>query len=196
MFDRIKELLGAKNVPKEKLRIEKNRLSWDEFFLLQALLVSLRSHDPQTQCGCVLVSNNNTILSTGYNGFIRYFDDKVLPNLRPYKYDFMIHAEHNAILNCAMNGISTNNAKAYITGMPCNNCLQYMWQAGIKKIIFSDFCKPVMCTDLSFYNKQKALFTAYQGLDLEFCYYPAKNIQTEFLKEFVKKFESAHVGGV
>jgi dCMP deaminase len=99
----------------------------------------------------VLVSPDRTVLSTGYNGFIRDIDDTALPNLRPTtkdqlvsKYDFMIHAEHNAILNCARQGRSTVGATAYITGHPCNWCLQYMWQAGIVKIVYSDWSNPTM----------------------------------------------------
>lgn len=120
----------------DKYKKEANVISWDEYFLLQAYLVSLRSIDAQTQCGCVLVNEFNTILSTGYNGFIGGINDQVLPNLRPEKYPYMIHSEHNAVLNCAKNGISTLNATAYITGPPCSNCFQVMHQAGIKRIVY------------------------------------------------------------
>lgn len=122
----------------EKEQKSVDRLSWREYFILQAYLSSLRSLDAQTQCGCVIVNEKNTILSTGYNSFIGGIDDRVLPNLRPSKYDFMIHAEHNAILNCARNGISCEGATVYVTGPPCNNCLQFMHQAGISKIFYFD----------------------------------------------------------
>jgi len=151
MFERIREALGLTNVSLRDLRKETKRVSWNHIFLIEAHLWSKRSHDPQTQCGCVLVSPDHTVLSTGYNGFIRDIDDKALPNLRPAtqdqlisKYDFMIHAEHNAILNCARQGRSTVASTAYITGPPCNWCLQYMWQAGITKIVYSDFQIPQM----------------------------------------------------
>jgi dCMP deaminase len=119
------------------------RMTWDEMFLINALIWSAKSHDSQTKHGCI-IAKNNTILSTGYNGFIRDIDDSVLPTTRPEKYDFMIHAEHNAILNCARNGISTIGATAYITGEPCNNCLQYMWQAGITRVVYSDLVESNM----------------------------------------------------
>jgi dCMP deaminase len=121
-------------------------IDWYSLFFLESILWSLKSHDPQTQCGCVLVARDNTIVSTGYNGFIRGIDDSALPNTRPDKYPYMIHAEHNAILNCARQGKSTLGLRAFITGIPCANCLQYMWQAGIHDIYYSDFNAPVMCT--------------------------------------------------
>ena len=68
---------------------------WDNMFFATATLWSRKSHDSETQCGCVLVKNK-TIIATGYNGFIRGIDDFMLPNTRPAKYPFMIHAEANA----------------------------------------------------------------------------------------------------
>ncbi len=115
-------------------------------FILEAYLASLRSLDAQTQCGCVLVKNN-TIIGTGYNSFVRGINDDILPNLRDEKYPFMIHSEHNAILNCARNGISCLNAIAYITGPPCCNCLQFMYQAGIKQIYYPNYNHANMCAN-------------------------------------------------
>jgi dCMP deaminase len=130
-------------------RTKVSRNSWDIDFILQAYLVSNRSLDAQTKCGCVLV-RDKTIIGTGYNSFIRNIDDDVLPNLRPDKYPFMIHSEHNAILNCAKNGISCNGAKAYITGPPCCSCLQYMYQAGISEIYFLNANKAEMTKNLEY----------------------------------------------
>lgn len=124
-------------------RVKVSRNSWDIDFILQAYLVSNRSLDAQTKCGCVLV-RDKTIVGTGYNSFIRNIDDSVLPNVRPNKYPFMIHAEHNAILNCAKNGISCEGATAYITGQPCASCLQYMYQAGISEICYGEYEIPHM----------------------------------------------------
>lgn len=133
MNDQINEKLKLWS---DEYRENINRLSWDEYFILQAYLVSLRSMDAQTQCGCVLTKQNKTIVSTGYNSFISQIDDFLLPNLRPEKYDFFIHAEHNAILNAAKNGVNTSNCIAYITTTPCINCFQYLHQAGITKIVY------------------------------------------------------------
>ena len=126
-----------KNVPKEKLRIEIEREEWDHIFLREALMWSEKSHDVETQCGCVLV-RDKTPLSVGYNGFVRDIDDSVLPNMRPHKYPFMLHAEWNAILNCARQGKSTLGATAYITTKPCFLCFQSLYQAGITRIVYSN----------------------------------------------------------
>jgi dCMP deaminase len=115
-------------------------------FLHSALHWSKRSHDIHTKCGCVFVINK-TIISHGYNGFIREIDDSILPLTRPEKYPFMMHAEQNAIFNCARNGISCNRATAYITGIPCTSCLQFMYQSGIVKIVYSNFNSPHMCKE-------------------------------------------------
>ena len=87
---------------------------WDNMFFSEAVLWSRRSHDSQTQCGCVLVKNK-TVIATGYNGFMREIDDSSLPSTRPEKYPFMIHAEANAVYNCAREGKSTLGCRAYIT---------------------------------------------------------------------------------
>ena len=142
-FDSLSD--DAKNQLKEwRYRQEKvTRNSWHLDFILQAYLVARRSLDAQTKCGCILV-RDKTIIGTGYNSFIRNIKDNILPNLRPEKYPFMIHSEHNAILNCAKNGISTDGARAYLTGPPCCNCLQYMYQAGIIEIYYANYNKAEM----------------------------------------------------
>ena len=186
MLEKIKEVLGMKNIPQNQYRQEKKKIKWDHIFLLEALLWSQKSHDPQTQCGCILV-RDKTILSTGYNGFIRNISDKYLPNLRPHKYNFMIHAEHNAILNCVKNGISTNNSIAYITGEPCNMCLQYMWQAGIYEIVYSDFNDPKMMKNDEFIQQRNALHKLMNyGLIIDFI--PSSKIDFSPIKNIYEKF--------
>lgn len=135
---KIRGLLGLENMAEAELRIEKSRTGWDHTFLREAILWADRSHDADTQCGCVLV-RDKTPLSVGYNGFIRDIDDTVLPNIRPYKYPFMLHAEWNAILNCARQGKSTLEATAYVTTKPCFICFQSLWQAGITRIVYTDY---------------------------------------------------------
>src|SRR5690554_1474621 len=98
---------------------EIDRPSWDEFFLLHAILQSRRSGDAQTKMGCVLVKDN-TILSGGYNGVMRGVIERNIPNVRPSKYPFFIHAEHNSLLNCARNGVSTIGATSYTNERPCS----------------------------------------------------------------------------
>ncbi len=120
---------------------KRKRPSWDEYFLKLAMLVSERATCPRMHAGAVLVKNKR-ILATGYNGSIPgqpHCDDigcMIVDNhcVRT------IHAEMNAIIQCAIHGVSTQGATAYITNMPCTNCAKALIGAGIKEIvIFSDY---------------------------------------------------------
>lgn len=108
-----------------------NRPSWTQYFLGLAHVVALRSHDAQTQHGCVITDSNNRILGVGYNGFPKGLDDSQLPNTRPDKYPWMIHAERNALSNCV---IRPDNGIAYVTGQCCNDCIMALWQEGVKTV--------------------------------------------------------------
>lgn len=161
MQEKVKDLLGMKNIPQRKYQKKIEKIPWDHTFLLEALSWSKRSHDAQTQHGCVIVKDKR-ILSTGYNGFIRDIDDTMLPNLRPYKYDFFIHAEQNAILNCTKHGVSTDGSTVYVTAHPCVTCFQMLWQAGIARIVYSNFVDSYMYTkEMS--NKIDALLLLING---------------------------------
>jgi dCMP deaminase len=111
------------------------RPSWTDYFLGLAKVVSQRSHDSQTQHGCVITDNNNRILGLGYNGFPRGLDDTKLPSTRPQKYPWMIHAERNALSNCI---IRPENGIAYVTGQCCNDCIMALWQEGIETVIMTN----------------------------------------------------------
>lgn len=113
--------------------IERNRATWEESFLELAHVIKKRSHDAQTQCGCIIANDNHQILGVGYNGFPRHFPDDIFPNCRPDKYPWMIHSEVNAILNCEH---KPRGGIVYVTGHPCFNCLLFMYQSGIKKIVY------------------------------------------------------------
>ncbi len=117
------------------------RPEWDKYFLKLAMLVSERATCPRMHCGAVLVKNKR-ILATGYNGSIpgdEHCEDvgcMIVDNhcIRT------IHAEMNALLQCAIHGVSTKGATAYVTNMPCTNCAKALIGAGIKEVvIFSDY---------------------------------------------------------
>lgn len=111
-----------------------SRPSWTDYFLGLATIVSKRSHDMQTQHGCVITDAHNRILGLGYNGFPRGLDDAQLPKTRPEKYPWMIHAERNALSNCV---IRPDNGIAYVTGQSCNDCIMALWQEGVTSVIMS-----------------------------------------------------------
>ena len=158
--------------------------SWDTSFLLSAALWSQRSHDQETQCGCVLAKDKR-IISTGYNGFISNIDDSVLPRTRPDKYPFMIHAEANAIYNAAKNGVSTSGSTCYVTAVPCLACLQMLHQCGVSEIIFSDISTPKMEIYSDKYNKILSLL----GDRLPIRYIPKEALETEALECIVETFK-------
>ena len=107
-----------------------SRLDKHETFLEIAKIISKRSHDAQTQHGCVIVKEGR-IIGTGFNGFLSKAPDDVLPNIRPEKYAHIIHSEPNAIYNCAKEGVSVKGAIAYIAGMPCLECTKMLIQCEI-----------------------------------------------------------------
>ena len=121
-----------------------DRPSWDDYFLSIACLISQRSIDPQTKHGCV-ITFENSVLSTGYNGPPAGCIDDQIPLNRPFKYSYLEHSESNSITNAAKNGMSINNSTFYITGPPCAACLRKMINAGAVRIV----CGPIksQCID-------------------------------------------------
>ena len=117
-----------------------SRPSWDEYFLLLACTVSLRSEDPDIKHGAVIVNEYNHIIGTGYNGPIKGSDNSVIPfNVRDEKRKWMIHAEENAMLNVTQSSSERGFfCRIYVTGHPCNNCLQRMINFGIRRIVVAD----------------------------------------------------------
>lgn len=112
-------------------------ISWDEYFMGVAMLAAKRSKDPSTQVGACIVSSENIILSTGYNGFPKGCSDDEFPWNRDgddTKYPFVVHAELNAILNS--HGKSLRGAKLYVALFPCNECAKAIIQAGIGEVIY------------------------------------------------------------
>ena len=119
----------------------KDYLKWDEYFMAIAKLSAMRSKDPSTQVGAGIVSDDNRILSIGYNGAPNGFDDDHFPwgrdgeNLDT-KYPYVCHAEMNAILNFRGNKKDLENAKIYVDLFPCNECAKIIIQSGIKHVIY------------------------------------------------------------
>lgn len=116
-------------------------ISWDEYFMGVAYMSAMRSKDPNTQVGACIVSQDNKILSMGYNGFPRGCSDDEFPWCREgdpldNKYFYTTHSELNAILN--YRGGSLENAKMYVTLFPCNECAKAIIQAGIKTLFYAD----------------------------------------------------------
>ena len=102
-------------------------------------LAGMRSKDPHTQVGACIVSEDNKILSMGYNGFPLGCSDDEFPwdregDMLHSKYAYVTHSELNAILN--FRGGSLSGAKLYVSLFPCNECAKAIIQCGIKTIIY------------------------------------------------------------
>ena len=112
-------------------------ISWDDYFMGVSLLAAKRSKDPHTQVGACIVSEDNIIISTGYNGFpAGCSDDEYSWNRtgKDTKYPYVVHAELNAILNSS--GRSLKGAKIYVSLFPCNECAKAIIQSGIKEVVY------------------------------------------------------------
>ncbi len=112
-------------------------ISWDEYFMGIALLAANRSKDPNTQVGACIVSPENIIISTGYNGLPNGCSDDEFPWERSgeeTKYPFVVHAELNAILNAG--GRVLRGARLYVALFPCNECSKAIIQSGISEILY------------------------------------------------------------
>ena len=114
-----------------------NYLSWDEYFMGVAMLAAGRSKDPNTQVGACIVSPENIIISTGYNGMPKGCSDDTFPWERTgeeTKYPFVVHAELNAILNA--NGRDLRGSRLYVALFPCNECAKAIIQSGVKEVLY------------------------------------------------------------
>ena len=112
-------------------------ISWDEYFMGVAKLAARRSKDPSTQVGACIVSRENIIISTGYNGMPKGCSDDEFPWDRTgaeTKYPYVVHAELNAILNA--NGRDLRGSRVYVALFPCNECAKAIIQSGVKEVIY------------------------------------------------------------
>ena len=114
-------------------------INWDEYFMGIAMLAAKRSKDPNTQVGACIVSQDNIIISTGYNGMPKGCSDDVFPWERDgqqdmTKYPYVVHAELNAILNA--NGRDLRGSRLYVALFPCNECAKAIIQSGVREVLF------------------------------------------------------------
>lgn len=123
------------------MEFRKDYINWDTYFMGIAKLSAMRSKDPNTQVGACIVSHDNRILSTGYNGTPNGIHDDDFKwsregNSLETKYFFVCHAEMNAILNFRGYKREFENAKIYVDLFPCNECAKLIIQSGIKEVIY------------------------------------------------------------
>lgn len=116
------------------------RVSWDDYFMSIAQVVATRSTCPRKYVGSLLV-RNRTILSTGYNGSIRGMPhcSDVGHMMEDGHCVATIHAEANAIIQAARNGVMIEGATNYVTASPCWHCFKQLANAGVQRICYGEF---------------------------------------------------------
>ena len=128
------------------------RPTWDEYFKEIALTTSKRSSCERLHVGCIIVKENR-IIAAGYNGFLPGCPHKSI--IRDNHEQATVHAEQNAISDCAKRGAICDNSIAYITHYPCLNCCKILLASGIKEIkyindyknddIVANLCEQLEC---------------------------------------------------
>ncbi len=163
----------------------KEYLTWDEYFMANAILISARSKDPSNQVGACIVTRDNKVLSVGYNGLTSGMNDdefywnsigEKTGELDKIKDYFVVHAERNAILNYRGSLADFEGSTLYVTWFPCVECTKEIIQVGIKKIIY-----------LRMYSKIELVKLSLQMLDKAGVEVVAYNDIKDFTREEIQK---------
>lgn len=124
-----------------------NRPSWDQYFKQLVEITSSRSSCDRLHVGCLFIKDNR-IIAQGYNGYIAGCEHKMI--MRDNHNIGTIHAEQNAITDCAKRGVSSNECTAYITHYPCYNCMKLLVSSGIKEIKYiNDYKNDALVSELA-----------------------------------------------
>ena len=107
------------------------RPTWDEYFKKIVIATSERSPCERLHVGALIVKDNR-IISQGYNGFLPGCPHTSI--VRDNHEQATLHAEQNALIDCAKRGVSCKDATAYITHYPCIICTRLLLAADIKEI--------------------------------------------------------------
>ena len=128
----------------------RGRASWDEYFMAIATQVATRSTCSRKHVGAVL-EREKIILATGYNGSLRGLDhcDDVGHLMEEGHCVRTVHAEANALVQAARNGVRVEKASIYVTASPCFNCFKLIANAGVSRIIFGEFYRDEKIFDFS-----------------------------------------------
>jgi dCMP deaminase len=119
---------------------ERQRVDWDDYFMRIAREVATRSTCDRKHVGAVIV-RDKMILATGYNGSLRGLShcDEVGHLMQDGHCVRTVHAEANAIVQAARNGVRTDGAGIYVTASPCFACFKLIANAGIVRVVFGEF---------------------------------------------------------
>lgn len=163
--------------------IKQKQLDWDKYFLEMLELVKKRSPDKETKVACILTENNR-VISTGYNGLPSGLDN--LDCTRPGKYKNFLHSEQNAICNLLVKPV---NPTAYITHYPCNVCLKMLWQIGCRRIVV-----PKNRKFFSFSEDDQRILDLFRSNGLELVEIDDNKFIEKAEKWFQEQFRTVRVG--
>ena len=121
-----------KNVKRDMKK--NNKPTWDEYAMGLMNSVAIRSEDPHTKVGAVILDKKGRIVGTGYNSLPRGLSQEDFPLTRPEKYNHIIHAELNAILFSESSRL--DGATLYVSFLPCCSCAKSIVQVGISKVVY------------------------------------------------------------
>ena len=110
-------------------------MNWNDYFMEIAKTVAIKSRDPSTQVGCLIVDDLRRPVSFGFNGFVAGADESQMSYDRPLKYHLIIHSEENAVIHARRD---LHKCVAYITHGPCDGCLKMLLQSGIREVYYAD----------------------------------------------------------
>jgi len=136
---------------KKKETVQNSRRApWDEYFMKIAEQAASRSTCDRKHVGAVIV-RDKTILSTGYNGSVCGMPhcDDVGHMMENDHCIATVHAEANAIIQAAKNGVSVNAADIYVTASPCWHCFKLIANSGIKRIFYGEFYRDRHVLDIA-----------------------------------------------
>lgn len=130
----------AATVSRDDVPKPRQRASWDRYFMNIAREVATRATCDRKHVGAV-IERDRMILSTGYNGSIRGMPhcDEIGHMMDSGHCVATIHAEANAIIQAARNGVGIEGASFYTTASPCWNCFKMIANAGVRRICFAEF---------------------------------------------------------
>jgi dCMP deaminase len=141
---------------------ERQRADWDDYFMGIAAQVATRSTCDRKHVGAVIV-REKMILATGYNGSMRGLEhcDDVGHLMQDGHCVRTVHAEANAIVQAARNGVRSEGSSIYVTASPCFSCFKLIANAGIERIVFGEF------------YRDERIFTFSEKLGIELTHLPA-----------------------
>jgi dCMP deaminase len=140
---------------------ERQRVDWDDYFMRIAREVATRSTCDRKHVGAVIV-RDKMILATGYNGSLRGLPhcDEVGHLMQEGHCVRTVHAEANAIVQAARNGVRTDGAGIYVTASPCFACFKLIANAGIIRVVFGEF------------YRDERIFSFSEQLDMQLVHLP------------------------